>query len=108
MFDCVIPTRNARTGRVFTPQGYYSIKLAAHKEDDQPIDAECGCPTCAKYSRAYLRHLFVANEILGLRLMTMHNLWYYQEHMRTIRAAIKDGSFHLMVAEALATKNKRD
>jgi queuine tRNA-ribosyltransferase len=108
MFDCVIPTRNARTGRVFTPAGYYSIKLAAHKDDAAPIDDNCTCPTCRKYSRAYLRHLFISNEILGLRLLTMHNLWFYQVHMEAIRRAIQDGSFEQMVQVAESTKNKRD
>jgi queuine tRNA-ribosyltransferase len=107
MFDCVIPTRNARTGRVFTNEGYYSIKLAAHKEDGAPIASDCACPTCETYSRAYLRHLFIANEILGHRLLTMHNLWFYQSHMRRIRAAIKDGTFAEMVREAQNSANAR-
>ena len=107
MFDCVIPTRNARNGRVFTSVGYYSIKLAEHKEDPAPIAEDCSCPTCENYSRAYLRHLFMANEILGHRLLTMHNLWFYQEHMRRIRNAIKEGTFAEMVREAAASSNAR-
>lgn len=91
MFDCVIPTRAGRTGRVFTRDGYYSIKLARNREEAGPLDPECGCPTCAVFSRAYVRHLFVAGEISAHRLLTMHNLWFYQDHMRRIREAISAG-----------------
>jgi len=108
MFDCVIPTRNARNGRVFTNDGYYSIKLASHKEDSESIDSTCECPTCKNYSRGYLRHLFISNEILGLRLLTMHNLWFYQSHMKRIRRAIKEGTFDQMVQHAMNSKNRRD
>lgn len=93
MFDCVIPTRNARNGRLFTKDGFFSIKGAKNKEDAGPIDSTCDCPTCTTYSRAYLRHLWIANEILVHRLTTMHNLWFFQRHMQRIRAAIADGTF---------------
>lgn len=92
MFDCVIPTRNARNGRLFTKNGYFSIKLSDNREDPGPIDETCGCPTCKKYSRAYLRHLWVTNEITGHRLLTMHNIWFFQDHMRRIREAIRTGT----------------
>ena len=93
MFDCVMPTRNARNGHLFTRQGVIRIRNARHAVDTGPIDPECGCPTCQRYSRAYLRHLERCNEILGSRLMTMHNLWFYQDLMRGIRQAIEDDRF---------------
>ncbi len=91
MFDCVIPTRNARNGRLFTSQGIYVVKHASHREDARPIDEACGCPTCQRFSRAYIRHLFTINEILAHRLTTMHNLWFFQHHMARIRSAIAEG-----------------
>lgn len=94
MFDCVAPTRNARTGRLYTWRGLRVVKHAKHKEDPRPIDEECGCPTCAKFSRAYIRHLWMTNEILVHRLTTMHNLWFIQELMRRIHAAIRDGTLN--------------
>jgi queuine tRNA-ribosyltransferase len=99
MFDCVIPTRNARNGRIFTRRGYFSVKLASNREDAGPLDPDCGCPTCNKYSRAYVRHLWTAGELLAHRLTTMHNLWFYQEHMRRIRSAIQDGTLETLRAE---------
>lgn len=99
MFDCVIPTRNARNGRLFTENGYFSVKLNAHREDPRPIDESCGCPTCRKFSRAYLRHLWAAKELLAYRLLTMHNLWFYQRHMEKIRDAIKNDRFSQLLDE---------
>ncbi len=93
MFDCVLPTRDARHGKVFTRDGPIRITAAAFREDDRPIDPGCGCPVCAQYSRAYLRHLFNAKEALAPRLATLHNLWFYGELMRDIRAAIAEGRF---------------
>ena len=104
MFDCVIPTRNARNGRLFVRGGHVSAKLAAFKEDARPIEEGCGCPTCARFSRGYIRHLFMANEILGHRLMTMHNLWHYQWQMRRIRAAIEAGTMRELLAETRAER----
>lgn len=104
MFDCVIPTRNARNGRLFVRGGHVSAKLAAFKEDSRPIEEGCGCPTCARFSRGYIRHLFMANEILGHRLMTMHNLWHYQWQMRRIRAAIEAGTMRELLAETRAER----
>ncbi|MFO0728856.1 MAG: tRNA guanosine(34) transglycosylase Tgt [Myxococcota bacterium] len=100
MFDCVIPTRNARNGRIFVEGGHFSVKLAAHKEDPRPIDEKCGCPTCRSFSRAYLRHLWIANELLIHRLLTMHNLWFYQRHMERIRAAIAEDRMEELVRES--------
>ncbi len=89
MFDCVIPTRNARTGFLYTHNGILRIRNAKHSDDTRPIDDQCGCYTCQHYSRAYLRHLDKCGEILGARLNTIHNLYYFQELMRRIRAAIE-------------------
>ncbi len=88
MFDCVLPTRMARTGTVLTRDGRLVIKNRKYAEDGAPLDLECGCPVCARHSRGYLRHLFQAREILGSTLATIHNLHFYQELMAGIRAAI--------------------
>ena len=93
LFDCVLPTRNARNGQLFTRAGPLSIKAAAYAEDDRPPDAECGCYTCTHFSRAYLRHLHVAKEISGAVLNTVHNLHFYLDTMRRIREAIQSGGF---------------
>jgi queuine tRNA-ribosyltransferase len=94
MFDCVLPTRNARNGQAFVHAGKLSIKQARFKDDLSPIDPACGCPCCrGGYSRAYLRHLYVAGEILVLRLLTVHNLWLYAELLREARQAIAGGRF---------------
>jgi queuine tRNA-ribosyltransferase len=91
MFDCVLPTRNARNGWLFTRLGDVKIKNARHRDDTAPLDAACGCYTCRNFSRAYLHHLHRAGEILGARLNTIHNLFYYQELMRGLREAIATG-----------------
>jgi len=92
MFDCVMPTRNARNGHLFTHQGVVKIRHAAHQYDEGPLDPLCECYTCRNYSRAYLRHLDKCNEILGARLNTIHNLFYYQKLMRDIvRRLRRDG-----------------
>ncbi len=93
LFDCVIPTRHGRTGWLFTTTGRVLIKQAQYINDSRPVDSECPCPVCQKFSRAYLRHLFVANEMLGVRLNTIHNLWYYGSLMRGMRQAIRDNRF---------------
>jgi queuine tRNA-ribosyltransferase len=93
MFDCVLPTRVARHGAVFTTTGCYAIKNAVHREEFIPLEEGCACATCRQFSRAYLRHLFRTNEILGLRLLTMHNLHVYLELMRRVRAAIAADRF---------------
>jgi queuine tRNA-ribosyltransferase len=91
LFDCVMPTRHARTGWLFTAAGRLLIKHARYATDPAPIDAACGCETCRTYSRAYLRHLFLANEPLAARLHTVHNLYYYLSLMRRLREAIEAG-----------------
>jgi queuine tRNA-ribosyltransferase len=93
MFDCVMPTRNARNGWLFTRFGDIKIKNARYKDDDAPLDATCSCHTCANFSRAYLHHLHRAGEILGATLNTIHNLHYYLQLMQEIRAAIEAGQF---------------
>jgi queuine tRNA-ribosyltransferase len=93
MFDCVMPTRNARNGTLFTSTGRISIKRAEYKEDPSPLDSECNCYTCRNYSRAYLRHLFLSREILSMRLNTIHNLYFYLDFFRKMRQAIKEGRF---------------
>ncbi|MDY6879645.1 MAG: tRNA guanosine(34) transglycosylase Tgt [Desulfatiglans sp.] len=90
MFDCVMPTRNARNGTLFTTKGRLTIKNARYLKDEDPIDENCGCYTCSRFSRAYLRHLFMARELLSYRLNTIHNLYYYQQLMEGIRQAIKE------------------
>ena len=91
IFDCVIPTRNARNGKLFTSVGIVNIKNAKYAEDERGLDPNCTCMTCQNHSRSYLRHLFVAKEILGAQLMTRHNLHFYQHLMSRIRMAIKEG-----------------
>jgi len=102
MFDCVMPTRNARNGHLFTSQGVIKIRNAQHREDQGPLDPACSCSTCQTYSRAYLHHLDKCNEILGARLNTLHNLHYYVELMRRIRAAIERGVYAAFATEFLA------
>ncbi|MBM3222799.1 MAG: tRNA guanosine(34) transglycosylase Tgt [Candidatus Tectomicrobia bacterium] len=92
MFDCVLPTRNARNGFLFTSTGRVVIKNAQYRTDERPLDADCPCYTCQHHSRAYLRHLFVTGEILGLHLNTLHNVTYYLRLMARIRQAIHDGT----------------
>lgn len=93
MFDCVLPTRNARNGWLFSFAGDVKIRNARYIADTSPIDPDCACYTCRHYSRSYLRHLQRANEILGARLATLHNVYFYQQLMREIRAAIEQGEF---------------
>lgn len=90
LFDCVVPTRHGRTGWLFTSTGRVLIKNARYARDDRPVDDRCGCPVCAHYSRAYLRHLFQAGEMLGFRLNTLHNLWYFAALMKQLRHAIRE------------------
>lgn len=93
MFDCVMPTRNARNGWIFTQWGDVKIKNARHKDDKKPLDEHCGCYTCRHFSRAYLHHLHRTGEILGARLNTIHNLYYYQALMQEMRDAIEADQF---------------
>lgn len=101
MFDCVMPTRNARKGSIFTRYGKMIIKAARYKDDFNPIDPLCGCYTCTHFSRAYIRHLITMNEILGMRLTTIHSLWFYQELMQMARKAIWENRWNEFLAEML-------
>jgi queuine tRNA-ribosyltransferase len=102
LFDCVMPTRNARNGQLFTSHGKVNIKNEVHKRDPRPLDSACPCETCRGYSRAYLRHLFLAREILAARLNTIHNLTYYLGLMQGLREAIAEGRFEAFRAAFLA------
>jgi len=104
MFDCVMPTRHARNGHLFTSTGVINIRNAVHQSDSAPIDPECVCYTCQHYSRAYLRHLDRCNEILGSRLNTIHNLHFYLELMRGLRAAIELGQLQAFARDFLARR----
>ena len=106
MFDCVLPTRNARNGWLFTRGGDVKIRNARYRDDTAPLDERCTCYTCRHFTRAYLYHLQKANEILGARLNTLHNLHYYQQLMRELRAAIEQGSFS-MTSQALLEERGR-
>jgi len=101
MFDCVLPTRNARNGWLFTRRGDVKIRNARWRDDARPLDDSCACYACRNFTRAYLHHLQKANEILGARLNTLHNLHYYQELMRELRAAIEGGRFAATAARLL-------
>src|SRR5437016_5530280 len=93
MMDCVLPTRAARHGLLFTSEGRMNIKNAQYAADPAPPDPRCGCPTCRRYSRAYLRHLYAANELLGMTLNSIHNIAFYLDTMRAVRYAIQTGEF---------------
>ena len=98
-FDCVMPARNARHGKLFTWGGSLNIKNEKYKLDERPIDPGCGCPACRHFSRAYLRHLFAAGEMLAMRLAVLHNLWFYNELAARIRGALDAGEFAAFRAE---------
>jgi queuine tRNA-ribosyltransferase len=99
LFDCVLPTRNARNGQLFTREGPISIKHARFAADERPPDPECGCPTCRRHSRAYLRHLFMVGEMSAAALNTLHNLYFYLDTMQAIRNAIESGTFETFRAK---------
>ena len=105
MFDCVLPTRNARNGLAFTSQGRVAIKQAAHMRDSIPLDPACDCRTCRTHSRAYLRHLYLSGEILAARALTEHNLYFYASLMRACRDAIASGNFTAYAKVASAAWN---
>lgn len=107
MFDCVLPTRNARNGQLFTSEGPINIKNAQYAEDDRPPDPACGCYTCRRHSRAYLRHLYLAHEITASTLNTLHNLYFYLDTMRGIRDAILFGTFEKFRQEFQRTFSRR-
>ena len=92
-FDCVMPARNGRHAKIFTHSGTMNLKNEKYARDDRPLEEGCGCPVCRRYSRAYIRHLFKAEEIMALRFGVLHNLWYYNHLMEEIRAALEEGRF---------------
>jgi queuine tRNA-ribosyltransferase len=102
MFDCVLPTRNARNGQAFTSGGTVTIKQARWTREAAPLDAACACYTCRRFSRAYLRHLFVAEELLAYRLLTLHNIHFYLGLMAAMREAIMAGAFEAFRARFYA------
>lgn len=93
IFDCVMPARNARHGHIFTSKGIINMNNAKYASDEGPIDEQCSCPACRRYSRAYIRHLMRSGEMLGMRLAVMHNLYFYNNLMAEIRQSLKDGTF---------------
>jgi len=99
MFDCVLPTRSGRTGQAFTRRGQPNLRNARHRDDPRPLDTDCACPACTGYSRAYLHHLVQTKEVLGLTLLSWHNLHYYQELMAGLRAAIESGTLDAFAAD---------
>ena len=107
LFDCVMPSRNARHGHLFTWSGIINISNAKYELDDSPIDSQCDCPVCQKHSRAYIRHLFKANEMLGMRLAVMHNLYFYNTLIEKIRAALDEGTFTQFREEMVPILGKR-
>jgi queuine tRNA-ribosyltransferase len=106
MFDCVLPTRNARNGQLFTSQGRLNIRNARFAEDDGPLDPSCGCYTCRRHSRAYLRHLHMAGEMSAAALNTLHNLTFYLDTMKRIREAIAFGAFDTFRLEFLRSVSR--
>ncbi|NOD83548.1 MULTISPECIES: tRNA guanosine(34) transglycosylase Tgt [unclassified Ruegeria] len=108
MMDCVLPSRSGRTGQVFTRHGVVNIKNARHADDPRPLDENCSCPACSNYSRAYLHHVFRANEMISGMLLTWHNLHYFQEIMQGMRDAIAEGSFEAWQAAFHAQRAQGD
>jgi queuine tRNA-ribosyltransferase len=108
MMDCVLPSRSGRTGQAFTRRGVVNVKNARHADDPRPLDAECSCPACSGYSRAYLHHVFRAGEIIASMLLTWHNLHYYQELMADMRTAISERRFEAFEAEFHGQREQGD
>ncbi len=108
MMDCVLPSRSGRTGQVFTRHGVVNIKNARHADDPRPLDAQCTCPACSDYSRAYLHHVFRSNEMISGMLLTWHNLHYFQEIMQGMRDAIAAGTFDVWQADFHAQRANGD
>jgi queuine tRNA-ribosyltransferase len=108
MFDCVMPTRNGRNSFAFTDAGSLRLRNARYKTDDRPLEEGCDCPACAHFSRAYLRHLFLADEMLGPILVSLHNIAYYHRWMHRIREAIAAGAFGRLLAECRSARESSD
>jgi queuine tRNA-ribosyltransferase len=108
MMDCVLPTRNARRGTVFTSTGRLVVRNAAYAHDERPLDPECDCTTCARYTRAYLRHLFVSGELLGMRLASVHAVHHMVSLVRRARRAVLEGRYAAFRADFLERFASRD
>jgi queuine tRNA-ribosyltransferase len=108
LFDCVIPTRNARNGMLYTSRGPLNIRNARYSDDSLPVDSRCNCPLCRDFSRAYLKHLFLEKETLGLRLATVHNLVFYLKLMESIRKAVETNRLNYIAAEFKANMEETD
>ena len=106
-FDCVMPARNGRHGHLFTWRGIINIKNEKYQRDEQPIDPLCGCPVCRRYSGAYLRHLFKADEMLAMRFSVMHNLYFYNDLAKRIRESLEEGDFASFRREFTEILDKR-
>ena len=107
LFDCVMPSRNARHGHVFTSEGIRNLANSKYITDDRPLDEQCDCPACRTFSRAYIRHLLKANEMLGMRLAVVHNLYFYNNLMAEIREALEKGCYSAFKREKIAQIGKR-
>jgi queuine tRNA-ribosyltransferase len=107
MFDCVVPTRNARTGTLYTSKGVVNIRHEKYKKDFSPLDPECDCYTCKNFSKAYLRHLFISEEISSYVLNTIHNLRFYLKLMEDIRKSIEEGRFENFMKDTLGRVTNR-
>ena len=107
LFDCVMPSRNARHGHLFTSKGIINISNAKYILDDSPIDKNCDCPVCKEFSRAYLHHLFKSGEMLGMRLSVMHNLYFYNNLMEKIRKALDENRFEEFYKSQIEILGKR-
>ncbi|MBR5473276.1 MAG: tRNA-guanine transglycosylase, partial [Clostridia bacterium] len=107
LFDCVMPSRNARHGHLFTSKGIVNIHNAKYTLDTSPLDEDCDCPVCRNFTKAYLRHLFAANEMLGMRLAVIHNLYFYNHLMETIRHQLDKGTFEEWKQQTLPLVSKR-
>jgi queuine tRNA-ribosyltransferase len=105
LFDCVMPTRNARNAMAFTSRGPVRLRNLKHQRDEGPLDPDCDCAGCTRFSRGYLRHLFISGEMLGPMLLSLHNIAYYQRLMRDLRAAIKSSRVREFRAEHLARQS---
>ena len=106
-FDCVMPARNARHSHVFTSVGILNLLNKKYELDDSPLDPKCGCPTCKNFSKAYIRHLFKAGEMLGMRLCVLHNLYFYNSLMKNIRDSLDNGNFKSFKDEMIEKLGKR-
>ena len=107
LFDCVMPTRNARHGHAFTMEGCRNMLNAKYTLDESPLDEQCGCPVCKRFTRAYIHHLFKAGEMLAMRLTVMHNLYFYNNLLKKIRGALDEDRFEAFYTENIEALSRR-